>query len=171
MLDAIIEVWGSRAVGIKICPTDDYNDTAVSYGELTNTYTYFIKELMRRDLAFVNLSRRGCDLERETDEYFRSQPRAHGKELPPAYDPLVQFGHLIKYPGSRTLLMVNHEYTVEEGSKLIKQEKIDLVTFGRPFIYNPVTSKPVRCKVVSQMLTQCFLGFGQPRQGRCTFRL
>ena len=143
VLDAIIEVWGSRAVGIKICPTDDYNDSAVSYDELTDTYTYYIKELIRRDLAFVNLSRRGCDLARETDDYFRSQPRAHGKELPPGYEPLAQFGPLIKYPGSRTLLMVNHEYTVEEASEMITQKRIDIVQFGRPFIYNPVREIPV----------------------------
>ena len=138
VLDAIIDVWGSRAVGIKICPPDDYNDSTVSYEELTKTYTYYIKELMRRDLAFINLSRRGCDVGRETDEYFRSQPRPAGKELPPGYEPMAQFGSLIKYPGSRTMLMVNHEYTVEEAEKLIEKEKIDLVTFARPFIYNPV---------------------------------
>lgn len=138
VLDAIIDVWGSRAVGIKICPPDDYNDSTVSYEELTKTYTYYIKELMRRDLAFINLSRRGCDVGRETDEYFRSQSRPAGKELPPGYEPMAQFGSLIKYPGSRTMLMVNHEYTVEEAEKLIEKEKIDLVTFARPFIYNPV---------------------------------
>lgn len=138
VLDTIIEVWGSRAVGIKICPPDDYNDSAISYKELTETYTYYIKELMRRNLAFINISRRGCDIGRETDAYFRSQPRPQGKELPPGYDPLAQFGYLIKYRGSRTMLMVNHEYTPEEARELIKKEKIDLVTFARPFIYNPV---------------------------------
>ncbi|XRM43763.1 hypothetical protein ABZX51_006921 [Aspergillus tubingensis] len=137
VLDAIIEVWGSRAVGIKICPTDDYNDTMISYEEMKETYTYFIKELMCRNLAFINLSRRGCDVGRETDDYFRSQPRPHVKELPPKYEPLTDFGALIKYPGSRTMLMVNHEYTVEEARSLLQKEKIDLVTFARPFIYNP----------------------------------
>ncbi|PYI03523.1 flavo protein NADH-dependent oxidoreductase [Aspergillus sclerotiicarbonarius CBS 121057] len=139
VLDAIIEVWGPRAVGIKICPSDDYNDTTISYEELTDTYTYYIKELMRRDLAFINLSRRGCDVGRETDSYFRSQPRPEGKELPPKYEPLAQFGSFIKYPGSRTMLMVNHEYTVEEAADSVRKEKIDLVTFARPFIYNPVS--------------------------------
>ncbi|GAA89040.1 flavoprotein NADH-dependent oxidoreductase [Aspergillus luchuensis IFO 4308] len=138
ILDAIIEVWGSRAVGINICPTDDYNDTMISYEEMKETYTYFIKELMCRDLAFINLSRRGCDVGRETDDYFRSRPRPQGKELPPKYEPLTDFGALIKYPGSRTMLMVNHEYTVEEARDLLQRGKIDLVTFTRPFIYNPV---------------------------------
>ncbi|KAL3491850.1 hypothetical protein BJX62DRAFT_236702 [Aspergillus germanicus] len=63
--------------------------------------------------------------------------RPEGKELPAGYEPLAQFGSLIKYPGSRTLLMVNHEYTVEEARELIQEGKIDLVTFARPFIYNP----------------------------------
>jgi 2,4-dienoyl-CoA reductase-like NADH-dependent reductase (Old Yellow Enzyme family) len=110
---------------------------------------------MRRDLAFINLSRRGCEVGRETDEYFRSQPRPKGKELPPGYEPLAQFGSLIKYPGSRTMLMVNHEYTVEEAEKLIKEEKIDLVTFGRPFIYNPVS---IQSDQELQYLTLYILG-------------
>ena len=125
-------------MGIKICPSDDYNDTTVSYEELTEIYTYYIEQLMHRDLAFINLSRRGCDVGRDTDDYFKSQPRPQGKELPSGYEPLSQFGSLVKYPGSRTMLMVNHEYTVEEANRLIKEEKIDLVTFARPFIYNPV---------------------------------
>ncbi|KAL2785975.1 hypothetical protein BJX66DRAFT_347109 [Aspergillus keveii] len=137
VLDAIIDVWGPRAVGIKICPSDDYNDSTVSNDELTETYTYYIRELMCRDLAFINLSRRGCEVGRETDDYFRSKPRPEGKELPAGYEPLNQFGSLIKYPGSRTMLMVNHEYTVEEARELIQEGKIDLVTFARPFIYNP----------------------------------
>ncbi|GLA43675.1 hypothetical protein AnigIFM63309_001606 [Aspergillus niger] len=137
VLDVIIKVWGPRAVGIKICPTDDYNDTMISYDETKETYTYLVKELMRRDLAFIDLSRRGCDVGRETDDYFRSQKRPQEKELPPKYDPLTDFGPLVKYPGSRTMLMVNHEYTVEEARHLIQKERIDLVTFARPFIYNP----------------------------------
>ncbi|KAL4878001.1 hypothetical protein BJY04DRAFT_221575 [Aspergillus karnatakaensis] len=119
VLDAMIDVWGSCAM------------------ELTDTYTYYIRELMRRDLAFINLSRRGCAVGRETDDYFRSQPRPGGMELPEGYKPLRQFGHMIKYLGSRTLLLVNHEYTVEEANELVDKGKIDLVSFARPFIYNP----------------------------------
>ncbi|EHA25642.1 hypothetical protein ASPNIDRAFT_125262 [Aspergillus niger ATCC 1015] len=61
-----------------------------------------------------------------------SQERPQGKQLPPKYEPLTDFGPLIKYPGSRTMLMVNHEYTVEEARHLIQKEEIDLVTFARP---------------------------------------
>ncbi|CAI7567596.1 unnamed protein product [Penicillium discolor] len=137
VLDAIISVWGPRAVGIKICPSDDYNDTMVSYEELTETYTYYIQELMKRNLGFINLSRRGCDIGRNQDDYFKSNPRPADKVLPANYEPLKQFGKMIKYPGSSTMLMVNHEYTFEEAEDLIKSGQVDLAQFARPFIYNP----------------------------------
>jgi 2,4-dienoyl-CoA reductase-like NADH-dependent reductase (Old Yellow Enzyme family) len=137
--DAIIGVWGPRHIGIKICPSDDYNDSVVSYEELSETYDYLIKQLVSRELGYINLSRRSCQVGREQDEYFKSKPRPQGMELPPNYEPLHQFGHLIRYPGSKTMLMVNHEYTVREANELIKNGKIDLVAFGRPFIYNPVS--------------------------------
>ena len=141
VLDAIIEVWGSRRVGIKICPSDDYNDSTTTYQEASETYGYYVRELMKRDLSYINLSRRGCPIGRDQDDYFKSAPRAAGKELPRGYEPIHEFGPLIKYPGSRTLLMVNHEYTVAEAEELLKAGKIDLITFGRPFIYNPVSSR------------------------------
>ncbi|KAK0625611.1 N-ethylmaleimide reductase [Lasiodiplodia hormozganensis] len=147
VLDAIIDSWGSpRQVGIKICPTDDYNDTTVSYEELSETYDYLIKEIVARKLAFVNLSRRGCDVSRAQDDFFKPEPRPAGKELPPGYEPLQQFGHLVKFPGSATMLMVNHEYTVEEADALVKEGRIDLVGFSRPFICNPVKDLITRIK-------------------------
>ncbi|CAG8051265.1 unnamed protein product [Penicillium olsonii] len=138
VLDAIISVWGPRAVGIKICPSDDYNDTMVSYEELSETYNYFIQALMTRNLGFINLSRRGYDVGRNQDEFFVSKPRPAQYALPPNYEPLKQFGHMIKYPGSTTALMVNHEYTFQEADHLVKSGLIDMPQFARPFIYNPV---------------------------------
>jgi 2,4-dienoyl-CoA reductase-like NADH-dependent reductase (Old Yellow Enzyme family) len=93
---------------------------------------------MQRELGYINLSRRGCEIGRDSDDYFKSATRPAGKELPPNYEPLHEFGHLVKYPGSKTMLMVNHEYTVAEAEELMQNGKIDLITFGRPFIYNPV---------------------------------
>ncbi|KAL4863516.1 hypothetical protein BDV12DRAFT_189608 [Aspergillus spectabilis] len=132
ILDAIFEVWGPDRVGIKICPSDDSLDSAVSYTELSETYTYLISELVARGIAFINISRRGAPGHETPD-----CPRPSGCELPDGYDPLTQFGGMIKYPGSKTMVMVNHDYTAKEAEKLLQEEKIDLVTFGRPFIYNP----------------------------------
>ncbi|RMJ07955.1 hypothetical protein CDV36_012442 [Fusarium kuroshium] len=137
VLDAILEIWEPDRVGVKLCPSDDYNDSAVSYSELSETYRYYINELMKRNLAFVNLSRRGCQVVMEQDEYFKKKPRASDLELPSGYEPLNQFGDMVKFEGSRTKLMVNHEYTVAEANELMRTGKIDMVTLGRPFIYNP----------------------------------
>ena len=139
VLDAIIDVWGARRVGIKICPADDYNDSTTSYHEVQETYGYYIRELMKRKLGYTNLSRRDCDVGRDQDGYFKSKPRPEGKELSPNYELLHEFGSLIKHPGSKTIFMVNHEYTVAEANELIQAGKIDLISFGRPFIYNPVS--------------------------------
>lgn len=89
---------------------------------------------MQRELAFINLSRRGYDIGRAPDN-----PRPKGTELPPDNEPIHEFGQMIKHAGSKTLLMVNHEYTVSEADDLILNDKVDLVGFGRPFIYNPVS--------------------------------
>ncbi|KAH7361825.1 flavoprotein NADH-dependent oxidoreductase [Plectosphaerella cucumerina] len=88
VVDAICDVWSPRRVGIKICPSDDYNDSAVSYDELFKMYNHLITELFARGIAY---------------------PRPPGKELPLDFDPVDCFGDLIKNPGSKTLLMVNHE--------------------------------------------------------------
>lgn len=148
VVDAISEIWGHSAIGIKICPTDDANDSAVSYDELCETYDYLIKQLVSREVGYINLSRRGCALGKDEDLFMSLDknsytPRSTANELPCGFEPLHRFGDLIKYPGSRTMLMVNHEYTVAEADALVKEGKIDLVTFGRPFIYNPVRRLPV----------------------------
>jgi len=64
--------------------------------------------------------------------------RPEGFESPQNYDPVLDFGHLVKCPGSASLLMVNQDYGVEEANQLVEEGKIDLVMIGRPFIYNPV---------------------------------
>ncbi|GKZ21727.1 hypothetical protein AbraIFM66951_003797 [Aspergillus brasiliensis] len=144
VLDAIINEWGPGAVGIKICPTDDYNDSMVSFRELSETYDYLICQLVSRDLGYINISRRGCDLGRSQDESWTPSPRPKGYELPEGYDPVKHFGPLIKFPGSKTMLMANHEYTVEEANQLVKDGQLDIVTFGRPFIHNPDVISRIR---------------------------
>lgn len=127
----------------------------MSYTELSEVYQYLIPQLVQRELAYVNLSRRGCAIGREQDSYFHSNPRPRGLELPDGWEPIDQFGSLIKYEGSKSLLMVNHEYTVEEADELVRQGKIDLVTFGRPFIYNPVSfDSPCRMTHEATKLTR-----------------
>ena len=96
---------------------------------------------MARGLGFVNLSRRSTDVNSANGADFDiTSTRPAGTDLPVGYDPLNEFGPLVKFQGSRTALMVNHEYTVEEAEALLEGSKIDLIGFGRPFIHNPVSS-------------------------------
>jgi 2,4-dienoyl-CoA reductase-like NADH-dependent reductase (Old Yellow Enzyme family) len=152
VVDAVVDVWGPGAVGIKLCPCDDVSDIAAPYHEISETYSYLIQQLVARELGFIELMRRGCNLGNDNDGFSDSTPRPVGTELPLGYEPLDEFGPLIKYPGSKTMLMVNYGYTVEEAESLVKQGRIDLVSFGRPFIYNPVC--------LQQLLKACLTDLG-----------
>ena len=131
MVDDIVAIWGAAAVGIKICPTDTLNDTASPYSEISETYTFLIAELVKRGVGYMNLSRRGCG---------EGVTRPAGTELPVGYEPLQEFGPMIKCTGSTTKLMVNEGYTVAEAEELVKHGRIDMVCFGRPFMWNPVSA-------------------------------
>lgn len=138
VVDAIATVYPVEHIGVKIAPADNVADMACSYEESSETYTYLIQELVRKEVGFINLSRRGCPMVDQVDDFSDGTVRPEGMELPEGYDPLGEFGSLVKFDGSRTKLMVNYGYTVDEADALVQQGKIDLITFGRPFIYNPV---------------------------------
>lgn len=106
---------------------------------MKDTYTYLIQELVKRRVGIVNLSRRGANHNTGTEDFFGNTSRPEGFPLPPGYDPVLDFGPLVKFPGSTTKLMANYDYTIEEADRLVKDGKLDLITFGRYFIYNPVS--------------------------------
>ena len=113
-------------------------DTMITHQEMTEVYTHLIGQIVARGVSYVNLSRRGVDLGRNGERYVQLPARPADKTLRPRYEPLAEFGPLIKSPESKTALMVNEDYTVGEAERLIEEGKIDLVAFGRPFICNPV---------------------------------
>ncbi|CAG9993184.1 unnamed protein product [Clonostachys byssicola] len=138
VVDAIGDVWGGyELICVKINPTDVLHDTVMTFADLKETYDYLIKELVARKVGIINISRRGTDLTVGDGSFTKNFPRPEGYPLPLGYDPVLDFGPLVKYPGSPSLLMANHEYTVEEADRLVKEGKLDLVTFARPFIWNP----------------------------------
>lgn len=140
VVEAASQVFGGSAfVCVKLNPTDFYNDSIVDFDEMKDTYTYLIKELVSLKIRIVNLSRRGIDSNAGTGDFFGRSERPSGYPLPPGYDPVLDFGRLVKFPGSPSMLMANHDYTVEEADRLVKDGKHDMITFGRPFIYNPVS--------------------------------
>lgn len=140
VVDAIATVYPLAHIGVKCAPADNVSDLVCSYEELSETYTYLIQELVRKGVGFINLSRRGCEMGEKLDDFSDCAFRPEDMALPEGYDPLEEFGPLVKFDGSKTKLMVNYGYTVEEAEQLVRQDKIDMITFGRPFIYNPVCS-------------------------------
>ncbi|KAI9147453.1 Aldolase-type TIM barrel [Paramyrothecium foliicola] len=135
--DAMSQHFGYGNIIVKICPTDHVNDSKVSYNEMIETYTYLVKQLVSREVGIINLSRRGVKhLGTDPDEE-RQEDDSGNDDLPAFYEPMDTFGPLIKYDGSPTLLMVNHEYSLQEATECIEKAQIDLISFGRPFIYNP----------------------------------
>ncbi|GKT84238.1 hypothetical protein Ct61P_02088 [Colletotrichum tofieldiae] len=137
--DAFAEVFGPELVCIKICPTDQTNDSVVTYEEMKEVYTHLIKELVKRRVGIINLSRRGANHNTGTGDFFGNTTRPEGFPLPGGYDPVLDFGSLVRFPGSPSALMANYDYTVDEADTLVRDGKLDLITFGRPFIYNPVS--------------------------------
>lgn len=82
---------------------------------------------------------------------------------------------MIKFEGSATRLMVNHEYTPEEGGGLIKEGRIDLVSFARPFIYNLVSldfGNVAQAQIVASpsLIRFSHLGCDFPHQEEYTLR-
>ncbi|TXC10251.1 hypothetical protein FocTR4_00004594 [Fusarium oxysporum f. sp. cubense] len=138
LVDAIAAVFnGHEYICVKINPTDHLNDSIVDFGEMKETYTYLITELVKRKVGIINLGRRGAETSPGSGEFFGPLPRPEGYPLPRGYDPVLDFGKLVKFPGSPTLLMANHDYTVEAADTLVGAGKLDMITFARAFIHNP----------------------------------
>lgn len=169
VVDAIEQVYsGYEYICVKLCPADFLNDSVVTFEEMKQTYSYLLKELVKRRVGIINLSRRGIELSTQTGNSSTIDCRPEGFPLPPGYDPVLDFGPLVKYPGSPSLLMVNHDYTPEEADELIRAGKIDLVSFGRPFIFNPVrTPLPA---ILHNGVRLCNAGCYQSHQAQHPFR-
>lgn len=115
-------------------------DTMITHEEMTDVYSYLLDQIVARGVGYVNLSRRGVDLDHMGgDRYVPLPERPADKALRPGYEPLLEFGPMVKRAGSKTALMVNEEYTVGEAEGLVQSGQLDMIAFGRPFIYNPVS--------------------------------
>lgn len=135
LIEALSQDFGGpEFISIKICPTDFLNDSIVTFEEMQETYTYLITKLVEQGVGIITICRRGANISTVSTPFNRPE----GYPLPPDYDPVLDFGRLVKRPGSKTMLMANQDYSVEEAGRLVKEDKIDLVMIGRPFMYNPV---------------------------------
>ena len=114
VVDAVIQVWGTKKVGIKLSPSNTYNDMADS--NAIDTFGYAINALNNFDLAYLHLMEpTAADLK-------------HGGQNIPS----VTFRSI--YKGN---LIVNSAYTKETANAALASGNAELVSFGSLFLANP----------------------------------
>jgi N-ethylmaleimide reductase len=113
-VDAAIANWSAERVGIRVFPLGGFN--GVDNGEDQEAAgLYLIKELAKRNLAYLHLS--------EPDW-------AGGKPLRDAFREAIRAA----YPG---VIVAAGAYTAEKAEALIQRGQIDAAAFGRSYIANP----------------------------------
>ncbi|KAJ7582090.1 hypothetical protein C8J56DRAFT_1015703 [Mycena floridula] len=124
-LKALIEVFGSDRVAIKLSPSGGYNDMGMPLQETLDTFSYFITEADKLKLSYICLARPSA--------MFKSTSRE------PAPDPVESYRHLIKHAKA----FFNTDFTPEEAAALVESGKADGVFFGKPFINHPDLAKRI----------------------------
>jgi N-ethylmaleimide reductase len=112
--EAVVGVWGSGRVGIKLGPSNTYNDMLDS--DPVKTFSYAVEALNRFDLAYVQIM-----------EASEADLRHGGRKIPTSI-----FRDL--YRGT---LMVNGGYDKARANTTLAEGAADLVSFGTMFISNP----------------------------------
>jgi N-ethylmaleimide reductase len=122
VIDILIDIFGGDKVGIKISPVGRLNDMFDS--DPIVTYSYFLNELDKRKIAFIEL------------------PRAPEYRLVPNYYEIKgeeQIPDVYKTFRScfRGVIIANNGFDFESGNEILKNGYADMVSFGRLFISNP----------------------------------
>jgi 2,4-dienoyl-CoA reductase-like NADH-dependent reductase (Old Yellow Enzyme family) len=117
VMDIAISVLGADRVGIKITPDGGYNDQGMPEPELLATYTYLLKEIERRNIAYINIQR-----------WFTTFDT-------PKRGTIVPVETWRKHYKGR--LFLNAQLGPQDAAKLIQDDNADAILFGRFFISNP----------------------------------
>jgi N-ethylmaleimide reductase len=111
---AVVEVWGSDRVGVRLSPSSTFNDMADS--DPKTTFSYAIQALNAFNLAYLHLIEPS-----EADLRYGGTP-VPTREFRPLYN---------------GTLMVNWDYDQAMGHQAIASGDADLVSYGKLFIANP----------------------------------
>ena len=114
IMAAVLKVWPSNRVGVRLSPNGVFND--MGSPDFRETYLYTIKELKRLNLAYVHIVDGLAFGFHQQGEPMR----------------LAEFR--AEYDG---IIMGNCGYTQEAAEERLVAGHADLAAFGRPFITNP----------------------------------
>lgn len=120
----MIEVFGADRVGIKLTPCGGYNDVGMPLEEDIATFKYYITELDKMGIAYIQLVRY---LEVMDPEYEEGKKRATIHDVVATYTPLIE----------NAKVLLNGSYDAKEADEAIAKGIADAVVFGVPFISNP----------------------------------
>ncbi|TCS64769.1 alkene reductase [Varunaivibrio sulfuroxidans] len=114
VLEAVLSIWPSRRVGVRLSPSGTIN--SMSDSDPAAHFGYFVEKLNAYDLAYVHIV-----------EPMEADIRHGGPNIPGgSFRPI--------YTGT---LMLCGEYDGARADAAVQGGAADLVAFGRPFIANP----------------------------------
>jgi N-ethylmaleimide reductase len=114
VLSAVLEVWPSRRVGVRLSPNGVFNDMGSE--DFRETYLYTIEELNKLNLGYVHImDGLAFGFHEKGTPMTLSEFRKH-------YDGVI---------------IGNCGYTKEVAEQRIEEGNADIVAIGRPFISNP----------------------------------
>lgn len=114
VLAAVMEVWPSERVGVRLSPNGVFND--MGSPDFRETYLHVIKELSKLDLGYVHIMDGLAFGFHELGEAMTlSEFREHYKGV----------------------ILGNCGYTKEDAEERLQAGLVDVAAFGRPFITNP----------------------------------
>ncbi|KZS92034.1 FMN-linked oxidoreductase [Sistotremastrum niveocremeum HHB9708] len=124
-LKAILETWEPSRVGIKINPCGGYNDVGMSLEETKATFGYYLEEISKLHLAYVQIV-----------QYIPiMDPEIGGKKRATQHDVIETYGPLVNR--EETALLINGTLTPESANELISSGKADGAVFGNLWIGQP----------------------------------
>ena len=118
VIDAVLTVWDSKNVGIRLTPENSFN--SMSDSDPQAHFDYFIRQLNSRDLAYIHLLEGDMMGAGSTFDY---------RALRDAYSGLY---------------MANNGYDKDRAVASLSNGDSDLVAFGVPFLANPDLVKRFR---------------------------
>ncbi|KAF8955862.1 hypothetical protein BDZ97DRAFT_1855277 [Flammula alnicola] len=122
VLRSMVKVFGPN-VGLKISPAGGYNDIGMPLQDTLNTYSYFISEADKLNLAYITLVRYSPKFDFPID----GKRRGTDHNVVEAYRPFIR----------NAKLFVNTDVTPEEGEQLVSSGKVDGIFIGFSWITHP----------------------------------
>jgi N-ethylmaleimide reductase len=119
VVEAVLELWGSERVGVRLSPLGTFHDMGDDYPE--STFGYITEKLSDYRLAYLHIVNPDiAALENQTDPNPRAQRMVE----------LIRQNY-------RGVLMVAGGFDRDSAETWLEEGKADLIAFGRKFIANP----------------------------------